>query len=78
MMADVVKELEEKKLAVDDDGAKVVFFDEKDNLFPCIVQKKDGAYLYSTSDIATVKFRKDNYDVNKMIYLTDARQQDHF
>jgi len=47
MMADVVKELEEKKLAVDDDGAKVVFFDEKDNLFPCIVQKKDGAYLYS-------------------------------
>jgi len=78
MMADVVKELVDKKIAVDDDGAKVVFFDEKDNLFPCIVQKKDGAYLYSTSDIATVKFRKNTYDVNRMIYLTDARQQDHF
>ena len=78
MMADVVKELVDKKLAVDDEGAKVVFFDEKDNLFPCIVQKKDGAYLYSTSDIATVKFRKNTYDVNRMIYLTDARQQDHF
>ncbi len=78
MMADVVKELVDKGLAVDDEGAKVVFFDEKDNLFPCIVQKKDGAYLYSTSDIATVKFRKDTYDVNRMIYLTDARQQDHF
>ena len=78
MMADVVKELVDKKIAVDDDGAKVVFFDEKDNLFPCIVQKKDGAYLYSTSDIATVKFRKNTYDVNKMVYLTDARQQDHF
>ena len=78
MMADVVKELVDKKIAIDDDGAKVVFFDEKDNLFPCIVQKKDGAYLYSTSDIATVKFRKNTYDVNKMIYLTDARQQDHF
>ena len=37
MMADVVKELVDKKLAVDDEGAKVVFFDEKDNLFPCIV-----------------------------------------
>ena len=56
----------------------IYLFDEKDNLFPCIVQKKDGAYLYSTSDIATVKFRKNTYDVNKMIYLTDARQQDHF
>ena len=78
MMADVVKELVDKKIAVDDEGAKVVFFDEKDNLFPCIVQKKDGAYLYSTSDIATVKFRKNTYDVNKMVYLTDARQQDHF
>ncbi len=78
MMADVVKELVDKKIAVDDEGAKVVFFDEKDNLFPCIIQKKDGAYLYSTSDIATVKFRKNTYDVNRMIYLTDARQQDHF
>ena len=78
MMGDVVKELVDKKIAVDDDGAKVVFFDEKDNLFPCIVQKKDGAYLYSTSDIATVKFRKNTYDVNRMVYLTDARQQDHF
>ena len=78
MMADVVKELVDKKIAVDDDGAKVVFFPEEDKLFPCIVQKKDGAYLYSTSDIATVKFKKDTYDVNKLVYLTDARQQDHF
>lgn len=78
MMPAVVKELVEKKIAVDDDGAKVVFFDESENLHPCIVQKKDGAYLYSTSDIATIKFRKDNYSVNKIIYLTDERQQDHF
>ncbi|WP_410208776.1 arginine--tRNA ligase [Fusobacterium sp.] len=78
MMQGVVEELVEKKIAVEDDGAKVVFFPEEDNLFPCIVQKKDGAFLYSTSDIATVKFRKDNYDINKIIYLTDERQQDHF
>ena len=51
---------------------------EKDNLHPCIVQKKDGAFLYSTSDIATIKFRRENYDVNKIIYLTYERQQDHF
>ena len=78
IMPEVIKELEDKKIAVEDQGAKVVFFDEKDNLFPCIVQKKDGASLYSTSDIATVKYRKDNYNLNRMIYLTDERQQDHF
>ena len=78
MMQGVVEELIEKKIAVEDDGAKVVFFPEEDNLFPCIVQKKDGAFLYSTSDIATVKFRKDTYDINKIVYLTDERQQDHF
>lgn len=78
MMQGVVQELLEKKIAVEDDGAKVVFFPEEEKLFPCIVQKKDGAFLYSTSDIATVKFRKDTYNVNKLIYLTDERQQDHF
>ena len=78
MMQGVVDELVEKGLAVEDDGAKVVFFPEEDNLFPCIVQKKDGAFLYSTSDIATIKFRRENYNVNKLIYLTDERQQDHF
>lgn len=78
MMAGVVKELVEKGIAVEDDGAKVVFFDEKDKLHPCIVQKRDGAYLYSTSDIATIKYRRENYDLNKIIYLTDERQQDHF
>ena len=67
MMQGVVDELVEKGLAVEDDGAKVVFFPEEDNLFPCIVQKKDGAFLYSTSDIATIKFRRENYNVNKFI-----------
>lgn len=78
LMPGVVKELEEKKIAVEDQGAKVVFFPEEEKLHPCIVQKKDGAFLYATSDIATVKFRLANYNVNKLIYVTDERQQDHF
>ncbi len=78
MMPAVVEELLEKGIAREDDGANVVFFEEKDKLHPCIVQKKDGAFLYATSDIATVKFRKENYDVNQIIYVTDERQQDHF
>ncbi len=78
MMPDVVKELENKGIAVENEGAKVVFFPEEENLYPCIVQKKDGAFLYATSDIATVKYRKENYDINQIIYITDERQQDHF
>lgn len=78
MMQGVIEELVEKGLAVEDDGAKVVFFPEEENLFPCIVQKKDGAFLYSTSDIATIKFKRESYKINKLIYLTDERQQDHF
>lgn len=78
IMPEVVKELVERGIAKEDDGAKVVFFPEEENLFPCIVQKKDGAFLYATSDIATVKFRLHTYDVNRLIYLTDERQQDHF
>lgn len=78
MMPGVVEELKEKGIAVEDQGAQVVFFDEETKLHPCIVQKKDGAFLYSTSDIATIKFRKENYNINKLVYVTDERQQDHF
>ncbi|MEG0730107.1 MAG: arginine--tRNA ligase, partial [Cetobacterium sp.] len=78
LMPSVVEELVEKGIAVEDQGAKVVFFKEEDKLNPTIIQKKDGAFLYATSDIATVKFRKENYNINKLIYVTDERQQDHF
>lgn len=77
-MPDVLAELKEKGIAKEDQGAQVVFFEEEENLHPCIVQKKDGAYLYSTSDLATIKFRRETYDLNKIIYVTDERQQDHF
>lgn len=78
MMQSVVDELMEKEIARVDEGAKVVFFDEDEKLNPCIIQKKDGAFLYSTSDIATIKYRRETYNINKLIYLTDERQQDHF
>jgi len=78
IMPSIVELLKEKGIAKEDQGAQVVFFDEEDKLHPCIVQKKDGAFLYSTSDIATIKFKKETYDINKLIYVTDERQQDHF
>ncbi|UYO99578.1 arginine--tRNA ligase [Oceanotoga sp. DSM 15011] len=77
IMKDVVKDLIEKNIAFEDDGALVVSFDD-DNLPNCIVRKSNGSFLYTTSDLACIKFRRENYDINRLIYVTDQRQQTHF
>lgn len=77
MMPDVLEDLKKRGIAKEDDGALVVFFDE-DKLPPCIVQKKDGSFLYSTSDLATIKYRKDALNVDIALYVVDERQQGHF
>ena len=77
MMPSVLEELKQKGIAKEDQGALVVFF-ENNRLPPAIVQKKDGSFLYTTSDLATMKFRKDDLKVDEAVYLTDDRQQNHF
>ena len=77
MMPDVLEELKKKNIAKEDQGALVVFFEE-DKLPPALVQKKDGSFLYATSDLATIKFRKNELNVDKAVYVTDERQQNHF
>ena len=77
MMPSVLEELKEKGIAHEDQGALVVFFEE-DKLPPALVQKKDGSFLYATSDLATIKFRKNELKVDKAVYITDERQQNHF
>lgn len=78
----VVDELLEKKIAVDDNGAKVVFLDEikldDDRPTPFIVQKKDGAFLYATTDLACIRYRVRKLHANRIIYVVDARQSLHF
>lgn len=76
MLADVVAELEKKGLATTDDDAKVIFLDEFPT--PYIIQKKDGGYLYATTDIAAARFRIEELHANRIIYLTDSRQKQHF
>ena len=78
MMPNIIKELTDKNIVTEDQEALVVFFDEETNLHPCIVQKKDGSFLYSTSDLATIKYRKETLHADKVIIITDERQQDHF
>lgn len=78
LMPDIVRELQEKEVARISEGAVVVFFDEKESLHPCIIRKKDGAFLYATSELACIAFRKEHYHLHSLLYVTDARQETHF
>ena len=73
----VVKRLEETGLAKESDGATVVFLEEE-KLPVCIVRKSDGAFNYATSDLATVQSRVTEFAPERIVYVTDERQQDHF
>ncbi len=70
--------LRELNIIENSDGAQVVFFDETDNLHPLIVRKKDGGFNYATSDLSSVRYKLENHHVNRVIYVTDDRQQAHF
>ena len=81
-LANVVEELKKQGLAVESDGAMCVFpegFKNKDgDPLPFIIQKSDGAFLYATTDLAALRFRIQQLNADKIIYITDARQAQHF
>ena len=76
-MPGVVDDLLKAGLATESDGALVVNL-ESEKLGVAIVRKSDGAYNYTTSDLACVKLRVAEYDPERIIYVTDARQRLHF
>ena len=76
-MPGVVARLQEMGLAVESDGALVVNL-EAEKLGVAIVRKSDGGYNYTTSDLACVGVRVKEYDPERILYVTDARQQLHF
>ena len=76
-MPGVVAKLQEMGLAVESEGALVVNL-EAEKLGVAIVRKSDGGYNYTTSDLACVKTRVEEYSPERIIYVTDARQQLHF
>ena len=76
-MPGVVSKLQEMGLAVESEGALVVNL-EAEKLGVAIVRKSDGGYNYTTSDLACVKSRVEEYGPARIIYVTDARQQLHF
>ena len=73
----IIQALEEKGLAKESDGALIVDLEE-DGMPVCIVRKSDGGYNYATTDLATVQSRIEEFDPERIIYITDERQQLHF
>lgn len=74
----VVNELIDKGIAVHSEGATVVFFDDKEKLSPLILQKSSGAYLYAAYDLAAIKYRVNQFNPDKIVYVVDKRQALHF
>ncbi len=75
-LASVAAELETDGTGVIDQGALVVFVEGFNA--PMIVRKSDGGYGYSITDLAAVRHRVRDLHANRIIYVTDARQSDHF
>ena len=76
MLASVIAKLEELNLASNSDGALCVFLPEFDA--PMIVRKQDGAYLYATTDLATLQYRLGEFNPSEILYVVDTRQSEHF
>ena len=78
----VVDDLVEKGLAVEDDGAKVVFLDEFKNKegepAAFIVQKQGGGFLYASTDLACLRYRVSMLHADRLLYVVDHRQALHF
>ncbi len=74
-----VEELHAQGIAKESEGAKVVFFTEEElQDHPFLIEKSDGAALYATTDLATLKYRIEEWKAEEVIYVTDGRQQLHF
>ena len=81
MLPSIVEDLKKQGLAVEDDGALVVYLDEFKNKdgdpMGVIVQKKDGGFLYTTTDIAAAKYRYETLKANRALVFSDTRQSQH-
>ncbi len=75
-MDTVVKELEDKGLLIEDQGAKIV--ELGDSIPPALIKRSDGGTLYITRDLAAVFWRKKEYNFDKALYVVGGEQKLHF
>ncbi|MEZ5528583.1 MAG: arginine--tRNA ligase [Porticoccaceae bacterium] len=80
-LANVIRDLQQQHLAVEDQGAQVVFLEEladkQGNPSPVIVQKSGGGFLYATTDLAALRYRSNHLQADRILYFIDARQSLH-
>ncbi len=76
MLKDVVADLEAKGIAVPSEGALVIYNEGFNS--PLMIRKSDGAYNYGTTDMAKVKYCRDEFNADLLLYVVDHRQSDHF
>lgn len=81
-LAVIVEQLDKQGLLQESQGAKCVFLNNFKNKegepLPVIIQKKDGGFLYATSDLAAMRYRQNELNADRMLYFVDARQGLHF
>lgn len=75
-LADVVSQLQQRGLARESNGAMCVFLEGYEA--PMIIQKSDGAFLYATTDLATIAYRMRQWKPDAILYVVDFRQGEHF
>ena len=78
---DMVQMMKDKGYAYEDQGALIVDVrEEKDQkeVPPCMILKSDGAALYTTTDLATIVERMQDFDPDEILYVVDKRQEMHF
>ncbi|MBW4574713.1 MAG: arginine--tRNA ligase [Aphanothece sp. CMT-3BRIN-NPC111] len=82
LLSGVVEDLDQLGLLVEDAGAKCVFLEGFTNKagepLPLIVKKSDGGYNYATTDLAALRYRIQQDQAQRIIYITDAGQASHF
>lgn len=76
MLKSMVEELLERKIAVENDGAICVFVPK--NKVPLIIRKSDGGFNYDTTDMAALRYRANDLNVDRIVYVTDIGQEFHF
>ena len=73
-LGEVVTDFLAKGFAKESDGAICVFMDGYET--PMIIQKQDGAFLYSTTDLATIQYRMEHWSADASLYVVDHRQHE--
>lgn len=77
-LGEVVQDLVSRGVAVEDNGALVVRLDDVGIAQPCLIRKRDGGYLYATTDMAAIRRRVRDLGGDRVVYAVDARQSLHF